>query len=41
MKKLPKVFQNELKKTIKNNKEVCYLKNEEKNVIVKLPKTGM
>ena len=29
MKKLPKVFQNELKKTIKNNKEVCYLKNEE------------
>lgn len=29
MKKLPKVFQNELKKTIKNNKEVCILKNEE------------
>ena len=32
MKKLPKVFQNELKKTIKNNKEVCYLKNEEKKL---------
>ena len=32
MKKLPKVLQNELKKTIKNNKEVCYLKNEEKKL---------
>ena len=28
MKKLPKIYQNNIKKTINNNKTVCYLKNE-------------
>ena len=28
MKKLPKIFQNDLSKIINNNKSVCYLKNE-------------
>ncbi|MDD5887870.1 MAG: hypothetical protein PUC82_00015 [bacterium] len=32
MKKLPKVFQNEISKNINNNKKVCYLKEENKNV---------
>lgn len=30
MKKLPKVYQNNINKKITNNKEVCYLKNETK-----------
>lgn len=29
MKKLPKIYQNSINKTIKNNKTVCYLKNED------------
>lgn len=29
MKKLPKVYQNNITKTIKNNKTVCHLKDEE------------
>lgn len=28
MKKLPKIYQNNIKKMINNNKTVCYLKNE-------------
>lgn len=28
MKKLPKIYQNSIRKTINNNKTVCYLKNE-------------
>lgn len=28
MKKLPKIYQNEITKKIKNNKEICYLNNE-------------
>lgn len=28
MKKLPKIYQNNINKKIKNNKEVCYLKEE-------------
>ena len=32
MKKLPKVFQNEISKNINNNKKVCYLKEENKNI---------
>lgn len=32
MKKLPKVFQNNISKPINNNKKVCYLKNEEKEI---------
>lgn len=35
MKKLPKVFQNEINKPIHNNKKVCYLKSEdEENKVV-------
>jgi len=29
MKKLPKIYQNKIEKTIKNNKEYCYLVKEE------------
>lgn len=29
MKKLPKIYKNEITKKINNNKEVCYLKNEQ------------
>ena len=29
MKKLPKIYQNEITKKIRNNKQICYLKNEE------------
>lgn len=28
MKKLPKIYQNNINKTIKNNKNVCYLKDD-------------
>ena len=33
MKKLPKIFQNDLSKIINNNKSVCYLKNENDKVV--------
>lgn len=29
MKKLPKIYQNEITKKIRNNKEICYLKDSE------------
>ncbi len=29
MKKLPKIYKNEITKNINNNKEYCYLKNQE------------
>ncbi len=34
MKKLPKVFKNEINKTINNNKTVCYLKNEKVEEVI-------
>ncbi len=29
MKKLPKIYKNDINKSIRNNKEVCYLRSEE------------
>ena len=34
MKKLKKVFKNEINKTINNNKTVCYLKNEKVEEVI-------
>ena len=34
MKKLPSIFQNEINKKIKNNREVTYIKEENKELII-------
>lgn len=41
MKKLPKIYQAEINKTIKNNKKLCYLKNEDIKVLTKQSKNDI
>lgn len=39
MKKLPKIYQAEFNKRIKNNKRTCYIKDEEQNIRTEIDKT--